>query len=204
MAVRFATNVPLTLGFPFGDFREVQGQHGLQYLYTVQLNGDPREKLYATPALHRELQACGMGAGALFTITKLDGTGGRHWRVEQGAPAGADNGHAALPPAPAPGVNLGSPHAVSEPAQAAVSSPPAERPPGNGRAGPSAANGRTVSVPLDFGTLEQMLGHCVAASSRVCRSLSTEARFTPEDVRCLGITLFLECSRKGVLPEPIQ
>ncbi|MDP2661744.1 MAG: hypothetical protein Q8R28_13535 [Dehalococcoidia bacterium] len=191
MAVRFATNVPQTLIFPFGDFREVQGQHGQQFLYTVQLNGDPREKLYATPALHRELQAYGMGAGTLFTITKLDGTGGRHWRVEQGAPAAAGNGRD--PPA-AHGVNLGSPSS-HEPAQAAASSPPAEH---------LAANGKPSIVPPDFGTLEQMLGHCVAASSRVCRSLSTEARFTAEDVRCLGITLFLECSRKGVLPEPLR
>lgn len=173
MAVRFATDVPLTLIFPFGDFREVQGQHGPQYLYTVQLNGDPREKLYATPALHRELQAAGVAAGTLFTITKLDGTGNRYWRVENGVPsAGADNGHA------------------REPAQAAVSAPPAEPP-----AAVRPANGAAANAHPDFLTLEQLLGHCVAASSRVCRSLHGEARFTSEDVRCLGITLFLESAR---------
>ena len=177
MAIRFATDVPQTLIFPFGDFREVEGQHGPQFLYTVQLDGNPRDKLYATPPLHREMQAVGVAAGTLLTITKLDGSNRKYWRVENGAPERTDNGPS------------------HEPAQTAVSAPSADHPPLNGRA--------TNGAP-DFTSLEHLLGHCVAASSRVCRSLNGEVRFAAEDVRCLGISLFIECSRKGVLPEPLR
>lgn len=35
MAIKFSSNVPLELKFPFGDSREVQGEYGVQHLYTV-------------------------------------------------------------------------------------------------------------------------------------------------------------------------
>ena len=172
MAIRFTTDAPQTLVFPFGDYREVEGQHGPQFLYTVQLNGNPRDKLYATAALHRELQATGIAAGTLLTVTKLDGSNGDYWHVENGAPERTDRG--SKEPAP------------QEPVCPSV----------NGGAG-------TNGAP-DFTGLEHLLGHCVAASCRICRSLNGDVRFAAEDVRRLGITLFIECSRKGVLPEPLQ
>lgn len=34
MAFKFKTDVPVTILFPFGDYREINGQYGLQYMYT--------------------------------------------------------------------------------------------------------------------------------------------------------------------------
>ena len=179
MAVRFEVESPQTLIFPFGDFREFPGQHGLQYLYTVQANGDPREKLYATPTLHRELQSAGVAAGTLLTITKLDGTDSRHWRVENGSGKVTDNGQ----------VQERTPqHATAQPGHA--------EPQMNG-----GANGNNVD---EFTGLEHLLGHCLAASSRVCGHLNGHVQFTSEDIRCLGTTLFHVCNRKQVLPEPLN
>jgi len=76
MALKFAPNAPLTVGFPYGDFKPVNGNYGPQFLYTVEVNG-AQDKLYAAPALHQELQAAGVGPGHLLTITRLEGEGGR-------------------------------------------------------------------------------------------------------------------------------
>ncbi len=35
MAVKFKINAPQTLVFPFGDFMDVNGQYGAQFMYTV-------------------------------------------------------------------------------------------------------------------------------------------------------------------------
>ena len=55
MAIKFETNIPLKLLFPYGDFREVSSHYGQQYAYTVEVQGQ-RDKLFATPILHNKLQ----------------------------------------------------------------------------------------------------------------------------------------------------
>ena len=42
MAIKFETNIPLKLVFPYGDFREVSSHYGQQYAYSV---GAPRRVL---------------------------------------------------------------------------------------------------------------------------------------------------------------
>ena len=49
MAIKFRTNEPQTLVFPWGDFLNVNGQYGEQFLYSVEASGE-RDKLYATRA----------------------------------------------------------------------------------------------------------------------------------------------------------
>ena len=82
MAIKFETNIPVRVRFPYGDFKEINGQYGLQYMYTVEVQGR-RDRLYATPGLHHKLQEAGVKAGAVFTITKIEVEGNRKdWRVE--------------------------------------------------------------------------------------------------------------------------
>ena len=89
MALKFADNLSLTVRFPFGDFKEVDGAYGPQYLYTVEVEGE-RDRLYAAPALHEALQAAGVGPDALFTITKVEGEDRRkHWQVTPAPEAAA-------------------------------------------------------------------------------------------------------------------
>jgi len=94
MAIKIGTNAPRTLCFPYGDFMEVNGQFGPQFLYTVEEEGE-RDKLYATPNLHDQLQAAGMAPGSVLTITKMEGEGNRKsWLVD----SGGGNGHPDFPP----------------------------------------------------------------------------------------------------------
>ena len=87
MAVRFSTNVPVKVSFPFGDFLDVNGQYGPQHLYTVEGPDGQRDKLYAAPGLHQELQAAGVGPGSVFTITRIEGEGNRKgWLVQPAEP----------------------------------------------------------------------------------------------------------------------
>jgi hypothetical protein len=61
MAVKFQNNTAQTFHFPFGDYLEVNGQYGQQYLYTVELEGQ-RDRLYAPAPLHVLLQEVFGGA----------------------------------------------------------------------------------------------------------------------------------------------
>ena len=52
-----------------------------------------------------------------------------------------------------------------------------------------------------FEEFEDMIGRCLKASWAAWQDLDEEFLFSSEDVRAVGITLFLECARKGVLPQ---
>lgn len=82
MAIKFQTNVRVPLCFPYGDFKEVEGQYGKQFLYTVEIDGG-RDWLYATPALHEYLQNAGITPGVNINVTKIELEGNkRGWQVE--------------------------------------------------------------------------------------------------------------------------
>ncbi len=169
MAVRFATNVPLTVKFPYGDFKEITGTYGLQYLYTVELAGQ-RDKLFATPLLHQELQAAGVGPGAVLTVAKVEAEGNRKsWVVRPEEPE-EETG------------NGGPGPTVSAPA-------------------PASANGHHPQTGHpDFADMQTLMGHCLKASWAAWQGVEEgDFAFTSEDVRGVGITLFLECARKGLV-----
>lgn len=64
------------------------------------------------------------------------------------------------------------------------------QPPANGKPG--------------FEEMEEMVGRCLKASWAAWQGLDEDFPFSSEDVRALGITLFIECARKGVLPEVVE
>jgi hypothetical protein len=183
MAIKFETNIPLKLRFPFGDFRETTSQYGQQFAYSVDLAGQ-RDKLFATPGLHHKLQEAGVRAGSEFTITKIEIEGNRKdWRIEgeevpeaESVPEVQTNGRQAAP---------------TNGRQAAPTNGTA---PKNGHRQESA----------DFQGLKQAMQLCLNAAYTVCEGLEVDLPFTTEDVRALGITLFLECSRKGIQPQETE
>jgi hypothetical protein len=184
MAIKFETNIPVKLTFPWGDFREISSRYGQQYAYSVDLAGQ-RDKLFATPGLHHKLQEAGVRAGSVFTITKIEIEGNRKdWRIE-----GEEQ------PAQAP-VAAGEPRREAQANGLPV-----------GRHGkPATTNGTTAknghtSESADFQGLKQAMQLCLNAAYGVCEGLEVDLPFTTEDVRALGITLFLECSRKGIQPQ---
>ena len=106
-------NVPTTFTLPFGDYREVNGQYGMSFLYAVDVDG-VRHGLFADVKLHQAMLNAGTGPGVELTVTKTqesyekDGEQRRFntWIIEggtgtptQAAPAG---NAVAAPPTPPP------------------------------------------------------------------------------------------------------
>jgi hypothetical protein len=188
MAIKFETNIPLKLRFPFGDFREITSQYGQQFAYSVDLAGQ-RDKLFATPGLHHKLQEAGIRAGAIFTITKIEIEGNRKdWCIE-GEEQPAQAPVAAVEPRHEAQVNGMPVGRHGKPA-----TPTNGNQPKNGHAPESAG----------FQELKQAMQLCLNAAYTVCEGLEVDLPFTTEDVRALGITLFLECSRKGIQPQETE
>ena len=87
MAIKFQTNIPQTLSFPYGDSKEVEGNYGPQHMYNVEANVET-DRLYATPSLHDRIQEAGVGPGAVLTITKIELEGGKSgWSVTTDSPS---------------------------------------------------------------------------------------------------------------------
>jgi hypothetical protein len=82
-------------------------------------------------------------------------------------------------------------------------------PPDDGDEGPSDAewpyNGNgdgRPSLPRELDHMGQLMGLCLHASARAWKRV-IHGRQTPGDVRAVAITLFLECSRRGVTAEEV-
>ena len=179
MAIKFATNTPQTLSFPYGDFKEIHHeQFGQQFLYTTEVDGQ-RDRLYATPNLHQALQKRGITAGAVFTITKVEGNGNRkNWVVQP-------NGNGAVD--------------ANDPSRRDAT--PGDSPDATPASTPQAANGHP---PLDFPALDQLMGHCLRAAHNAWKGMDDAIEVTSDDIRRTALSLFIECSRRGICPQPTE
>lgn len=187
MAIKFQTNIPQTLYFPYGDFMEVSGQFGAQFLYTVESEGQ-RDRLYATPRLHQDLREAGVASGDLATITKVEVEGNRMaWKVEVEGVKGPAEEKVERSGSAADRNGVSAHGATSE--DAATEADYSTR---------SSGLSQRPTSP-EFTEMEQMLQRCLRSSSKAWQHLEGDLNFSSEDVRNLAITLFLECSRKGVL-----
>lgn len=195
MAVKFQTNIPLTLTFPYGDFRETTSQYGQQFQYTVEIAGQ-RDKLFATPLLHQELQTVGVGPGAVLTVAKVEAEGNRKGWVVQSDEAeemAASNGKDAT----AHASTNGTPNTNGLPAD---SSPIA-----SAKEEASAKEGHHPPTPPDFADMQTLMAECLKASWSAWQGVDDgDFQFASDDVRGVGITLFIECGRKGILPQPVE
>ncbi len=180
MAVKFKIDTPQTLVFPFGDFMDVNGQYGAQFMYTVALADGQRDKLYATPKLHQQLQDAGVGQGSVLTIAKVEGEGNRmEWVVkaeEEESIEESTEGNNGRPVERAP-----EPEPASEPAP---------------------TNGKPSQAKPTFAGLERLMANSLKASWASWCALEDGPAFSGEDVRAVAITLFIECARKGIALQP--
>ena len=62
-------NVPTTFTLPFGDYKEVNGEYGMSFLYGVDVAG-VRHGLFADVKLHQAMLNAGIGPNVELTITK--------------------------------------------------------------------------------------------------------------------------------------
>jgi len=63
------TNTPETFVLPFGDYKEVNGQYGTNFLYTAEIHG-VRHGLFADVKLHQAMLQAGIAPGVELTVTK--------------------------------------------------------------------------------------------------------------------------------------
>jgi hypothetical protein len=180
MAVKFKIDAPQTLVFPFGDFMDVNGQYGAQFMYTVALADGQRDKLYATPKLHQQLQDAQVGQGSVLTIAKVEGEGNRmDWVVkaeEEESIEESTEGNNGHPVERAP-----EPEPESEPAL---------------------TNGKPPKTKPTFAGLERLMACSLRTSWESWCALEDGPAFSGEDVRAVAITLFIECARKGIALQP--
>ena len=180
MAVKFKIDAPQTLVFPFGDFMDVNGQYGAQFMYTVALADGQRDKLYATPKLHQQLQDAGVGQGSVLTIAKVEGEGNRmEWVVR------AEEEES---------IEESTEENNGRPVERAPEPEPAFE--------PAPTNGKPSPDRPSFAGLEVLMSRSLRASWDAWNALDDGALFTSGDVRAVGITLFLECARKGIALQP--
>ncbi|MFH1141049.1 MAG: hypothetical protein V1724_05150 [Chloroflexota bacterium] len=175
MSLKLPTNTPVTACFPYGDFKPTNGKAGPHFLYTVEVDGQ-RDRLFAPPVLHHELQAAGMGPGVVLTLIRIQAQGNRQsWLVQPPNGFVSHNGDLAAT-APAPSATTAS----------------------------APSNGRPRAVRPNFADMELLMHHSLAASWRAWMAVGPDAHFTSEDVRGAGITLFLQCARSGVIPQTVE
>jgi hypothetical protein len=62
-------NVPTTFTLPFGDYKEVNGEYGMSFLYGVDVAG-VRHGLFADVKLHQAMLNAGIGPNVELTVTK--------------------------------------------------------------------------------------------------------------------------------------
>jgi hypothetical protein len=62
-------NVPTIFTLPFGDYKEVNGEYGMSFLYAVDVAG-VRHGLFADVKLHQAMLNAGTGPGVELVVTK--------------------------------------------------------------------------------------------------------------------------------------
>ena len=176
MAVKFQTNIPQTLTFEFADPKEENGQYGLQYMYTVQVDG-VRNWLYATPKLNEALKQVGVAQGVTFIITKIESGTTKGWRIQ------STDGKFLYDGAKAPTAPAVTPTATTTPT--APTAPPAHAP-------------ASYQKPA-FNDLAKLMERCLVSAQWAWNK--AEIPNTSDNVQATASTLFICAEKNGLWRE---
>lgn len=80
MALKFADGTSTVVTFPFGDAKEVEGTYGVQYQYSVEVEGRS-DVFFASPTVHDRIQKAGVGPGVQLRITRTGEGQATRWAV---------------------------------------------------------------------------------------------------------------------------
>jgi hypothetical protein len=182
--IQFQTNIPVEVALKYADGKEVTGDYGDQVLYSLT---DGRV-MYVPPIVKKQIQDLDIARGELFTITKAEEKSGTRrtvkWLVtpsDARAPVGAPANGNALPQRHTTGVASGpvpnngnghKPRSTGEPKGFLVT--------GQGQ---FLLQAFTAAVDV------------VAAAERYAAVSQLELRFTSEDVRAIGLSIFAHASK---------
>jgi len=160
-------NVPVTLTVPFGDYKELEGQYGTQFMYTVQVDGLPHT-LFADVKLHQAMLMAGLAPGVTMTITKTQESFETALGEQRRANVWLISGGSGTPTAAA---------ALAAPA-AAPASPPA-------------GNAREVWVAQ-----VHHFKRCIAQAEKAYTDLGyTVDKSSPDSINSAAATLFIQSSK---------
>ena len=189
--IRFTTNRPVEVAFRRGGAKRVSGYYGPQMMYTLT---DERV-MYVPLIVADRIQELGIGYGEPFEICKAEVRDGNkrsiEWRVSR---------------AEQPLRSVSPPNA---PAAVSVVSKGQDRPNGsnNGHSNGTprfevAWDGTLLPAPVT-GTavtvMETALNAAVDIAQRVEHraSLNRRLQFTSDDIRAIGLTMFIQAMREG-------
>lgn len=189
MTIKLETNVPMVLGFPFGDFQEKESQFGgVSYMCKatpISAEGEEGESdwLFATKILRDLLAEKGMTAGAVFKIIKGEQGGKTKWAVEKvGGPSPAADEVAQV---------FGG--------DVAVSATPTDNdaPPAAAPAAPVAASEDADQAWLD---MAGGLASALQMADHALRLASLEVEFTSADIEKLAVHLNICAQQRKMAP----
>jgi len=165
--IRLQDNCQMRIALKYPSPRERKNGHGMEYLYTLA-NGDA---MYLPPMAHQEIQSLKPLSGEFFTLAKLKGQGNEiSWTVER------------IPgePKPAPV------HKPMAAARTISASPGIPIPPSL-----TTREGQRIFLQICATVL------AVKAAEEFSISIGRPVVFAPEDIRAMGISGFIEQSRRA-------
>jgi hypothetical protein len=187
--VEFPTNVAVPVALAYATGKDVEGRFGDQVFYTLV---DDRV-MYVPPIVRKQIEELGIQKGQEFTITKCERKNGTRRSIEWTVDASSD---AAEPPeepvVPISRANGGSNGAAHR----------------NGGTSPPATEARGYLASGSGQCLKEALIGAVdiaIATERYAADAGWSLRFSSEDVRAIGLSVFIQHARNGgVKWEPQQ
>jgi len=192
--LRFNTNTPVAVALRWDDGRSVEGRYGEQIMYTL----DDDRVMYVPPIVGQRIRDLGIRAREVFEICKTelheDNRRWIEWRVkrleEPRHPASSDN----VPEAAAT-----IPHAIAQDHRDGNTGQTASRQILNFEAG---SDGTLLPVPVagaGITAMEIAMNGAAEIAQRVesrARMRNYSLQFTSEDIRAIGLTMFIQAMRE--------
>jgi hypothetical protein len=190
--LRFNTNTPVELSLRFDEGKRVEGRYGEQFMFTLE--GD--RVMYVPPVVANQIRQLGIKAREAFEICKAelrdDNKRWIEWRVrrieEPRQPAGSENtpaAAAAIPSNNAQNHRNGSTHPTARPLDFQASS-----------------DGTLLPVPVTGAGITAM-ELAMSGAAEIAQRVESRARirnyslqFTSEDIRAIGLTMFIQAMRE--------
>ena len=189
--LRFNTNSPVEIALRWDDGKRVEGKYGEQVMYTL----DDDRVMYVPPVVARQIRELGIRAQEAFEICKAelreDNKRWIEWRVrrieEPRHPASLGNAPEAAASVPSDALNHrnGSTYQTSKPLDLQASS-----------------DGTLLPVPVTgagITAMELALSGAAEIAQRVesrARMRNYSLQFTSEDIRAIGLTMFIQAMRE--------
>ncbi len=195
--LRFAVNVPAVVALANERGNHVEGRYGDQVMYTL---ADDRV-IYVPPAVEARLEELAIAAGEPFEIVKREMRNGTRkwieWQVRK------------VPPEEVAATPVAEELPLSDPPQPGGAGTGAPAPEAEGGGTNGTANGHAgpalpaLPDPISGGGIHAMdlaLNGAAEIAQRVESRAARKGyslRFTSEDIRAIGLTLFIQAMRDG-------